>query len=247
MTNSLPSTLTLGEFGPMPVYFLAVSLTFALCLLYTVWRADHKGRDRRAAIDLIIICFVFGLIGARVFHIFFENFSFYRENPIAIFYITWGGFVWYGGFFLAIAVSLLYVKKKSLPLWTWLDFASPIVALGYGLGRTACLITGCCYGRICNLGELTFRFPSQGFAIVWELCVFVCLLSVEKKNLKTGQLFSLWLGLHALGRIIMELMRDDPRGPSLGLFTISLTISLAILGGSAFLWKALEKNSILAK
>ena len=141
-----------------------------------------------------------------------------------------------------------FLRRRRLPAGIWLDIYAPLCALGYGAGRFACVFAGCCFGRVCELssGHL-YRYPTQIFAVAWELAVLAGLLILEKRRRsagrwlkRDGQLFVIWVVLHCLGRMVMEAFRGDPRGPMpLGL-SISTWISL-LVGAIALgfgLWRA---------
>ena len=73
------------------------------------------------------------------------------------------------------------------------------------------------------------------------------LLQKSKKSWARGQLFLTWILLHSLGRVVIEVFRDDPRGPLLLRLSISMWISfLLIVISGIFLsrpQKPIEKKS----
>ena len=215
----------------IPVYFLVSALAFIIAMLLLVRRADRSGLSRNRALDTALVLMISGFVGSRLFHVFFEEPAYYWARPWLVFDIWSGGFVWYGGALLGAASSVLFLIRKREPIRAWLDLFAPVAALGYAVGRVACLLTGCCYGRVFTMGGEMYRHPTQSYAIVWELCVLAVLLIVERRGLlkRTGQLFWLWMALHACGRILMEYFRDDPRGPSLAGLSISTWISIGLL------------------
>jgi phosphatidylglycerol:prolipoprotein diacylglycerol transferase len=165
-----------------------------------------------------------------------------------VFEVWNGGFVWYGGAIAGAGAGILWVWRKKHGIPIWLDMAAPVAALGYAIGRLACLFTGCCFGDVCTLASgLKFRYPTQAFAVVWETAVVLALLALERRSrlgtgavwLRThGRLFALWIALHAVGRLLMELMRADPRGPTpLGL-SLSTWISFALVFGAAVAFRS---------
>ncbi len=128
-----------------------------------------------------------------------------------------------------LLAGLILALKRKLVLLNWLNFYSPILALGYGLGRISCLLGGCCYGRICQLPwAIHHRHPTQLYATVWELSVFGVLTYLEKTRNK-NQIFFIWLILHGAGRIVMESFRNDPRGYFIFNFSLGIWISLALI------------------
>lgn len=207
---------------------------------------------------------VFGFLGGRAFHIFYEAWDFYKVRPQDILKIWQGGFVFYGGFLSALVACFVFMWRKKLSWGRWTDLFAPVIALGYALGRIGCFLNGCCYGKICDLPwGIAFnypglpeghRHPTQLYAVFWELFVLFILLIVEKgptlmkpisrfckKN--RGALFALWLALHGFGRFLMEQFRDDARGAAIGNFSISSLIALSLVVASItfFLFKFKKK------
>lgn len=240
------------EFGDFRIqsYFVVISFVLCLCAVWIPKRAERRMLPARRALDIFIVAIVGGFLGSRILHIAWEEPTYYLQDPMRAFDFMSGGFVWYGGFFgAAVAIIVFLKQRRDASLFQWLDFFSPVAAFGYAGGRVACVLTGCCFGRVCEWpfpsgphahDLILFRFPTQGFAVVWELAAGALLLWLEKNQTRlanqwgkrrfpAGGLFSLWVVLHGAGRIIMESLRADPRGPSLGPLTISMAISLAMI------------------
>ncbi len=241
--NVLPTSgylpwLQLGDVR-IQTYFVAISLVLSLCALWIPRRAEKHHLSPRFALDLFLSAMIGGFLGSRLLHVIWEEPVYYSQDLTRVFDVMSGGFVWYGGAlggFLAMWALFRYRKERGL--MKWLDFFAPIAALGYAGGRIACVLTGCCFGAVCDWPfhshddvALQFRLPTQGFAVIWELAVAFFLLSRESKSKKpqTGRLFFTWCALHGMGRILMELMRADDRGPAYGPVTISMTLSLLVL------------------
>jgi phosphatidylglycerol:prolipoprotein diacylglycerol transferase len=231
----------------LPTYFIVVSLTLCLCTVWLMKRAERQGFARNAALDLSVVMMLAGFIGSRLLHMFFEAPSYYAENPGRVFEVWRGGFVWYGGALGAAIAGIAYLRHRAFNVWRWLDLLAPVIALGYGLGRSACVLTGCCFGAVCSLSSgAQFRYPTQAFAVFWELAVLAGLLLFEKRRAEKrvpprwrqyGQIFFVWLALHGTGRLVMETFRGDDRGPGVMGFSLSMWISLClILTAAAFLW-----------
>lgn len=182
-------------------------------------------------------------VGARLFHVLYENPEIYLQNPWAIFYFWNGGFVFYGGALLVALTGWIFFRKRTKEPLAYFDLFTPVASLGYVIGRWACYLAGCCYGRYCSLPwAVKGRHPTQLYASFWELGVLLILLGLEKKNQPKGRIFFLWILLHAIGRILMESFRDDFRGAEPGL-SISAWISLAlIVAGACGLWRGQRKK-----
>ncbi len=240
LSGFLPS---ISPFGiEIPTYYLVISMTLVLCMFWMLRRTRARHMNTVNGLDLAIILMVAGFLGSRLFHVLLEEPRYYAARPTRVFEFWRGGFVWYGGAILGAAAAYAYMRVKRLKMTNWLDLYAPVVSLGYMMGRVACLLTGCCFGEVCvlpqALGETFFheesahlRHPTQIYAILAELVTLLVLLGLEKKSVKLrpGLLFSIWLILHSLGRIVMELFRADPRGAEpLGL-SLATWISMALI------------------
>ncbi|WP_413582646.1 prolipoprotein diacylglyceryl transferase [Bdellovibrio sp. HCB288] len=220
----------------IPTYYLVISVTAIICLMWAVRRSHIYHLHQKETLDLGLLIMIFGFLGGRLFHVFYESFDYYREDFLRIFYIWNGGFVFYGGAVLAAFAGICYLYFKDYKrLEDYLDLLAPVLALGYGLGRVACLLAGCCYGRSCELPwAIANKHPTQLYAILWEAGVLFLLLGFEKSRAQynyfkiSGRIFYSWMILHGIGRLIMESFRADFRGPTLGA-SISTWISWAII------------------
>lgn len=234
--ETLYPSINLSESVSIPTYYLVISLAVCVSLVWITRRAKKNDFDQRHVLDLSLIIMAAGFLGGRLFHIIYEEPSYYLENPAQMFAFWNGGFVFYGGVLLAAPSALFYLYKldrKNIPLY--LDLFAPVLATTYALGRGACLLAGCCYGKYCELPwAVSGRHPTQAYAALWEIGVIFILLGLEKQNKRPGFIFYLWMILHGLGRLIMEAFRDDFRGASWGL-SISSWISLVIIAVGAFL------------
>ncbi|UYL08762.1 prolipoprotein diacylglyceryl transferase [Bdellovibrio sp. SKB1291214] len=229
----------------VPTYYLVICVVVALCLLWIVRRSRQKNLNATLTLDLSLLIMVFGFIGGRLFHVFYENLNYYQENYLRILYFWDGGFVFYGGALLSGAVGIGYLYFKAHDqMEKYLDLLAPVLALGYGLGRIACFLAGCCYGRACDLPwAVSGKHPAQLYAVLWELGVVLTLIGLEKARseikliMAPGRIFYTWMIFHGVGRLIMESFRDDFRGPTVG-FSISSWISWGlIILGLLLLWK----------
>lgn len=221
--------LRLTDFLSLPTYFVYLSLLYTALVVALPILAKHFKRNVMTAMNLGFIIMIFGFIGARLFHVFFEDWDLYKSNPEQIIYFWSGGYVFYGGALTAVSFSYLYLNhmKESIPDWS--DFFAPIGALGYGLGRVSCFLAGCCYGKTCYLPwSVKGLHPTQLYASLWELLTAVVLFALLKRNHKPGFVFLFWLCLHSIGRIIMEYFRNDFRGDFYWGISISSWISILL-------------------
>jgi phosphatidylglycerol:prolipoprotein diacylglycerol transferase len=244
----------------IPTYLPYLSFLYCFLVYYVFKRAQRLGFNTKIALDLGLILMIAGFIGGRLLHVFYEVPEYYLEDISRIFKFWEGGFVFFGGFAAGILGCLIYVKKTKISFFKWADFYAPVIALGYGLGRVGCFLSGCCYGKSCELPwgvrfswdyHQVLRHPTQLYAVIWELGVFALLISLpaafksvslQKVFQKPGTVFSLWLFLHAWGRLLMEQYRDDFRGELLLNLSISTWFSFLLLLSAIFIFTLSQKR-----
>jgi phosphatidylglycerol:prolipoprotein diacylglycerol transferase len=228
----LPFIEVFGE--KIPTYLVIISFTYCFALVYLLRRAKSKAIDEKIVLDSALVLMVSGFLGSRLFHVFYEQPKFYMENPLHIFYIWQGGFVFFGGAILAFFCTRFFIHKKEQNWPAFLDLYAPVVILSYAIGRLSCLAAGCCYGSSCDLpwaisnyhGELIH--PTPAYASLWALGNWAILNFLDRNSSlirKSGDLFYIGLCIHSIGRVIMEVFRADHRGLSLGPISISMLIS----------------------
>lgn len=202
--------------------------------------------------EIYLIVILGGPFFARWTFALWEQPDFYFKNPMALFQIWEGGFVYFGGMVGSLVLTWFYLRRLKQALWPWLDFFAPVLSLGYALGRLGCLWAGCCYGQICELPwamrfpliDENFRHPTQFYAFLLEMIAFVGVLALSKysvknsslaQRLRPGFVFAVWLVLHGAGRLVMELFRDDARGPTIVGFTLGQWMAtVVVISGFVF-------------
>ena len=126
----------------------------AMLVAYFVLRADftrrHLGVEPSTLAELFIaVPCVSGIIGARLYHVL--------QTPRDLMADPWGqlfsryGLAWFGGLLAGAAAWIILAHRNKIPLLASLDAGSPAAALGYGIGRLGCLLSGDGdYGRPTN-------------------------------------------------------------------------------------------------
>lgn len=149
-----PDGIPVNGFGVM------LFITFIACVWFLArWAARTEPRLPRERIqDLVIVCFLAGLIGARI------TYMIQFGVPWQQFVRIWeGGIVLYGGIILGIVVFLLFhrlfLRRVGVSLWKLADAAAPPLALGIALGRIGCFLNGCCFGHVAPVESPSAAFP----------------------------------------------------------------------------------------
>ena len=128
--------LTIPTFGLM--------VATAMIAAYFVLRADlvRRGlaaKDSGFAEALIAVPCLAGMAGAKLYHAL-EDPALLFSHPAEL--ISQYGFAWFGGLIAGAAAFVWVGRRRRLSLLQVLDAGSAAAALGYGIGRIGCLLSG---------------------------------------------------------------------------------------------------------
>jgi phosphatidylglycerol---prolipoprotein diacylglyceryl transferase len=123
----------------IPTYGLMVAL--AMLCAYYVLRADLMRRDIAADAELFIaIPCLAGIVGAKLYHVLETPSDFFAHPASELF--SQFGFAWFGGLLAGFGAFVWMAHREKIPLLTMMDAGSPAAALGYGIGRIGCFLSG---------------------------------------------------------------------------------------------------------
>ena len=141
----------LGAFT-IPTFGLMVAC--AMLAAYFVLRADLArrgiaGKNSGEAEALISFPCLAGFVGAKLYHLFESPAEFFAD-PVHLLLSPYG-FAWFGGLLAGFATFAFVAWRITrhnaaaghpVSLLTIFDAGSPAAALGYGIGRIGCLLSG---------------------------------------------------------------------------------------------------------
>ena len=232
-----PELFSIGSFTVYS-YGAMMALGILVGILVAEKRAPKLGLDADHVFNMGMWGAAFGLVGAKVLYWIVELPAI-LEDPSLMLELG-NGFVVYGGIIGGIFGGWLYAYRKKIVFLKYFDLVMPSVALGQAFGRIGCFLAGCCYGRETDSWfHVVFTqshiapngvqlIPSQLVSSGADLLHFLVLIWLSKKTKGDGQVGGFYLIFYSIGRTLIELLRDDPRGAVGGLST-SQFISLFIL------------------
>jgi phosphatidylglycerol:prolipoprotein diacylglycerol transferase len=132
----------LFKIGPLTVYSYGLMLGIAFIVGSYVLTLEfkRKGIHPELASEVTIFALISGIIGAKIFHLF-DVWDAFLQDPIGEAFSP-GGLVWYGGFLAGLIVIYLNSRRRNLPFLVLVDSLAPAAALGYGIGRIGCHLSG---------------------------------------------------------------------------------------------------------
>ena len=226
----------IGDF-PIRSYGVVLSLSIFLATGagYFFAKVDGRGYEKYL-IDIGLIGGFFGLLGARLWDVFFFDWDYYHNHLDEILNVWQGGMAVQGGIILGVLSGGIYAKIKNLDVIHLADLLAPAIILGQSLGRCANLLNGDAFGAPTG-GNFGIIYPDT--TEVWEcqldIVIFAILLIFRSTNYVKGQCFSLYVMLYATARFMLEYLRGDYTDLAFGLLksaqmtsVIAFTIFLAI-------------------
>jgi phosphatidylglycerol:prolipoprotein diacylglycerol transferase len=253
----------------IPTFGLMVAA--AMVAAYFVLRADLARRAIAPASSGLAEAFIAipclaGIAGAKLYHVLETPRDLFAD-PIGELFSQFG-FAWFGGMIAGIAAFVWVARRNKVPLFAALDAGSPAAALGYGIGRIGCLLSGDGdYGIPTSLpwgisfpnglvptDQRVHPTPIYEFLvaclIAWLLWrIGACVVSSSSASLdsavnavsaKAGTVFAAYLVSTGVARFLVEFIRINPRS-FLGM-TNAQAASLASIIVGIILWARLAKD-----
>lgn len=248
--------LHIGHFT-IPTFGLMVAL--AMLSAYWLLRADigrHNLSTRADAETFIAIPCLAGIAGAKLYHVL-ESPAEFLAHPVALLFSQFG-FAWFGGLIAGFAAFLWLGWRRNIPLLQLLDIGSPAAALGYGVGRIGCLLSGDGdYGIPTSLpwgmsfphglvptDQRVHPTPIYEFiaacliaSLLWRFGRGECAHHIASTGVSVrscGSVFAYYLMLSGAARFLVEFIRINPRS-LLGLTNAQWASALSVASGLA-LW-----------
>ena len=213
------SYLPLGELTIKwySVFFGLAFLAMALQLKYFVSKEQAPKSDLAGVLFFVLI---FGLLGARLAHVFFYDFHYYMQHPFEIPQVWKGGLASHGGAISILVGIWLYSKFfGKIYYWWWFDRMAIAVPLCVALIRMGNFFNGELYGTPTQLpwgvvfpvaGKI-IRHPVQLYESGAYLLCALLLYSLYNRNKARpfGYFFGFSLALVNGCRFVIEFFKAD--------------------------------------
>jgi phosphatidylglycerol---prolipoprotein diacylglyceryl transferase len=231
--------------GPITLGTYGLCVAAALIVGFFTLRADLIRRHIHADAEGIIgITGLAGLAGARLYHLL-ESPSDFFADPWHLLFSTMG-FAWFGAVIGGFLALVFLARSNRMNMLLMLDIASPAAALGYGIGRIGCLISGDGdYGIPTSLPwgmsfpnglvPTTQRVhPTPIYEFLAALVITYFLWRIGRRAVtetrSAGEVFGYFLIFTGISRFLVEFIRINPRS-FLGMTNAQVASILSIAGG----------------
>jgi phosphatidylglycerol:prolipoprotein diacylglycerol transferase len=223
----------------------------------------RRGENGEHIWNALIWALPVGVVGARLWYVANVTLggnSYYMDNPGQILNIPQGGLHFFGGLLFGAIAMILYIRRNNLDPWLLLDVAAPVTMIGQAIARPANFINQELYGqpttlpwgipidaahRIPQYSDMTLfpestRFhPTFAYEMLWNFLTAGLLLWAARRfpgKFKPGAMFSWWLVLAGMGRVIIEFFRpDQPRISDTDISYSTLIAALMAVAGAILL------------
>lgn len=255
-----PTILKIGSFQ-IHSYGLLLAVAFLVSIQFFVSRGRRRGLTEESLHSVALVLLILAIVGGRGLFVL-THWAEYARDPLAILRLWEGGLMLYGGYVLAIAGGIAYVRRAGLPLWKVADSAAPAMALGIGIGRIGCFLNGCCFGlpthadwgvRFPAGSYSTFVFPgetlhpSQLYLAGSGVLLCLALVALDRKPHFDGWLFWVGVGGDAVLRFLVDFTRYYDATSFLGnvgnlSFNINQVLSAFLLATALVMLRVLQRR-----
>ena len=205
------------------------------------------------AVGMVAITVIAGIVGAKLWHVL-DTPSEFREEGWRVLWDT-GGFAWFGGLTVGITALVIQGLRAKIGALRTLDLAAPAAAIGYGLGRIGCFLSGDgCYGIPTKLpwgmafpngiDPIFVRVhPTPLYELAGGLLIGLWLWMRGGKHRPTGSILGEYLILTGTARFLVEFLRRNPK-VLWGLSNAQLASAACVVAGAALLvWIAKRRHA----
>ena len=209
----------IGDF-PIRAYGLVLSFSIILATGVAYFFAKQDGRWSDHIVDIGIIGGFSGIIGARLWDVFFFDWSYYHNHLLEIPFVWQGGMAIQGGIVGGLLAGYIYTKIHKIDTWALADIIAPAIILGQALGRIANLLNGDAFGNPTGTSygiiypQTTLAYQTYGNQPLWpaeiwegqiDIVIFALLLIFRTTNYAKGQVFLLYAMLYSLARFFFRI------------------------------------------
>lgn len=196
------------------------ALAFLACGLVIARRLRELEKPVDWAYELVFAALLGGVIGARGYYLI-QNYSTVKHDLIGSVF-SGSGLVWYGGAIGGAIGVLLWMRWRDAMQLRMFDMAATALALGYGIGRIGCQVSGdgdygirsslpwamgYPHGTVPTPPGVTVQ-PTPIYETV-AMCLLAYLLWQLRDRVRPGVVFALYLVFSGLERLLVEFIRRN--------------------------------------
>lgn len=260
-----PEAIQIGDWS---LHWSAIIWPFVFFVLWGHWHSmgGARGWPGFAATAITMLTVTGIIIGARTAFVL-TNPLYYLRNPAAIFDLSRGGLVFFGGLLGGLTGAFIAAEKYHLRPAAFIGTLLTPVPLAHAMGRIGCFLNGCCFGAVYQgyggvtypagspawisqvYSQLIMRFeprslpvhPVQLYEATANLFLYILLLILWKRRLPDIRLAACYAVGYGCIRFMAEFMRGDSRIIIAGLH-LSQIFSLTMILFGIWLWQHFRQS-----
>ena len=236
--NGIPSpSAGTWYLGPLPIraYAMAILLGIVIATIIAIKRYRARGGPEGGVVDVVIWAVPFGIIGARMYHVFSSPDAYFGPDgvPMNAFAIWNGGLGIWGAIPAGALGALIGLRRAGLRLAPFADAVAPSLLVAQAIGRLGNYFNQELYGGPTTLpwglriddahlvpgfASGTLFHPTFLYELLWNLAMAALIIWIDRRfRLGHGRVFWLYVLLYTVGRGFIESLRIDEAEQVLGL------------------------------
>ncbi len=205
---------------PIKTFGMAFALAFLACGLLVARRLRELERPVDWAYEIVFSALLGGVIGARGYFVI-QNYSQVKHNLLGSIF-SGSGLVWYGGAIGGAIAVLAWMRWRDAMELRMFDMCAIALALGYGMGRIGCQVSGdgdygirsslpwamgYPHGTVPTPPGVTVQ-PTPIYETV-AMCLLAYCLWQLRDRVRPGVVFALYMVFSGLERFLVEFIRRN--------------------------------------
>jgi phosphatidylglycerol:prolipoprotein diacylglycerol transferase len=215
---------------------ILIAAGIAAGLLLTAIEARCRRYDIEIVADLFLPLTLWGILGARLWHILTPPLSsvelglttrYYFSHPLDMLAMWVGGFGVPGALIGGLFALFIFTRKHGFPFWSLADLLAPGLALAQSIGRIGNYFSQELYGlpaslpwkifidpahRLAGFESIEYYHPLFAYEAILNLVNLILLIWLSRRffdSFKAGGLFLVYLGFYSFIRFFLEFLRLD--------------------------------------
>lgn len=253
LTTTLPNPILIS-FGPLTIYWYGIFIVSGIIAGMAIASklAEKHGLKKEIILDLSFWLVIFGLLGARIYHVFFLQWAYYSQHLSEIPKIWQGGLAIHGVIFTGLILLYFMARKNKIDFTRLAFILVPGLAIGQAIGRWGNYFNQELFGTPTNLPwgipiavekrpdeyiHYSRFHPAFLYESLGSLLIFIGLLLWHRASLKKNPAdrakyakrgVAFYLIAYSLLRFSLEFLRTDPSPEILG-WRAPQAVSLAVI------------------
>ena len=230
--NYLPHPIVF-EWGIITIryYGLIIAVALAVGFVVVLYLAKKNGFKQDDLYDLAFWLALGGIIGARLYDVFFIDWGYFQNNLLDIVKIWQGGLAIHGVIIGGVISLVAWCKISKKSFWQLAGLLFAVLPLGQAIGRWGNYFNQELFGGPTSLPwgipispshrpeiYLNYQYfqPAYLYESILDLILFLVLFFLYKKNRRPGEIILLYLMGYSAIRFFMEFIRIDQTSMVLG-------------------------------